>query len=174
MKQAVDVLQLFVLALPVLAPSAEAQSVPVTVDAVANSASYWRAGLNQVGIAQGSLFVVLGSNLGPSALAQGQFPLSDQLGGSSVQIQVGSTIVPALLVYTVSRQIGAVLPSRTPVGTGTLNVTYDGHSSSSVPVTVAPAAVGIYTLNQGGTGPAAVTTADYQVAHPLPQIRAKP
>jgi uncharacterized protein (TIGR03437 family) len=112
MKQATDIRLLFLLAFPVLVPPAQAQSAPVTIDAVANSASYWRAGLNQVGIAQGSLFVVLGSNLGPSTLAQGQFPLPDQLGGSSVQIQVGSAVVPALLVYTVSHQICAVLPSR--------------------------------------------------------------
>ncbi|HLK49731.1 MAG TPA: hypothetical protein VKT49_16425 [Bryobacteraceae bacterium] len=151
-----------------LLPAGFSQSQPtaVIVDAVANSASYWRAGQNQAGIAQGSLFVILGSNLGPSELAQALFPLSDQLGGSSVRIQVGSTVVQALMVYTVSRQIGAVLPSQTPLGAGTLVVTYDGQSSASVPITVAASAIGVYTLNQGGTGSGAVTTPDYQVIGP--------
>jgi uncharacterized protein (TIGR03437 family) len=136
------------------------------VDAIANSASYWRGGLNQAGIAQGSLFVVLGSNLGPADLAQAQFPLKDHLAGSSVQVQIGSTVVSALMVYTVSRQIGAVLPSGTPVGAGTLTVTYNGRSSATVPIIVAATAIGVYTLNQGGTGPAAVTTSSYQVIGP--------
>ena len=153
-------------AMLLLAALASSQTAPVTIDAIANSASYWRAGQNQSGIAQGSLFVVLGSNLGPSELVQGKFPLSDQLGGCSVRVQVGSAAVQALMVYTVSRQIGAVLPSQTPVGSGTLVVTCNGRSSASMPITVARSAIGIYTLNQGGTGPGAVTTPEYRVVGP--------
>ena len=152
--------------LGVLLLTAHGQTGSVVIDAVANSASYWRAGQNQLGIAQGSLFVVLGSNLGPAELAQSQFPLSDQLGGSSVRVQVGSTVMPALMVYTISRQIGAVLPSGAPTGAGNLVVTYNGRSSVTVPVTVAPSAIGLYTLNQGGTGPGAITTAAYDVIGP--------
>lgn len=159
MKYASPILFVFLL-------TAHGQTDSVVIDAVANSASYWRAGQNQIGMAQGSLFVVLGSNLGPAGIVQAQFPLSDQLAGSSVRVQVGSAVVQALIVYTVSRQIGAVLPSRTPVGSGTLVVSYNGSSSVSVPITVAPSAIGLYTLNQGGTGPGSVTTAAYEVVGP--------
>jgi uncharacterized protein (TIGR03437 family) len=78
------------------------------------------------GTAQGSIFIVYGSAMGPSAIVVGTtLPLQTTLSGTSIQVTVGGTTVNALMVYTLESQLAAVLPSNTPVGTGTLTVTYN-------------------------------------------------
>src|SRR5437879_2717188 len=95
------------------------QSSEVTVNAITNSASYVPSGPAQFGIAQGSLFVVFGSNLGPAQIEHsGSFRLPLRLAGSSVQVQVGGSTVDAIMIYTSANQLAAVLPSKTPAGTG--------------------------------------------------------
>src|SRR5207248_3312604 len=90
---------------------------------VLNSASYVGAGFANSGIAQGSLFLVFGSGLGPAAIQSTGFPLPKQLGGTSMKVTVNGTTVDALMVYSLASQLAAVLPSSTPTGTGTITVT---------------------------------------------------
>jgi uncharacterized protein (TIGR03437 family) len=52
--------------------------------------------------------------------------------------------------------VAAVLPSTTPVGTGTITVTNNGQTSAAAQIQVVQSAVGILTQNQAGTGQAVV------------------
>lgn len=129
-----------------------------------NSASYAYVGLPNSGIAQGSIFVVFGTNIGPTTLQQVQaFPLQKTLAGTSIQVTVNGTTVDALPLYTSAAQVAAIMPSSTPVGTGTLTVTYNGATSGSIAVQVVANSMGVYTLNQAGSGPGIITDAAYQV-----------
>lgn len=152
-----------VLALAVTA-AAQTPSIRAGADGVVNNASYVPRGLPNSSVAQGSIFAIFGSNLGPATLAQQpSYPLQKTLGGTSVKVTVGGTPVDAIPIYTVAGQVGAVLPSNTPTGDGTVTVTYNGATSASHPISVVPSSVGIFTLNQAGTGPAVITDTNYNV-----------
>jgi uncharacterized protein (TIGR03437 family) len=102
--------------------------------------------------------------MGPTTLAQVQaYPLTTTLAGTSVTVTIGGTASQALMIYTSAGQLAALLPSSTPVGTGTVAVTYNSQTSATLPVTVVTSNFGMYTLSQGGTGPAVVTTTGYKV-----------
>src|SRR5262249_22004816 len=135
------------------------------------------------GIAQGSIFVVypaydssgkvIGGAFGPATLAQApSLPLPTTLGGTSITVTMptpsGPTTVNAFMVYTVSSQVAAVLPSNTPTGTGMLTLTYNG-ASGTVPIRVSPSTFGISTVNGSGGGAGVITFPNYQLvtaAHP--------
>ena len=124
---------------------------------VLNTASFLQDGLPGSGIAQGAMFAVFGSDMGPQTLQQaGALPLPTELGGTSVQATVAGVTVDCFLIFTSSGQLAAVLPSNTPLGEGTLTVTYEGEMSEPAPITVARSRFGIFTRNQGGFGPAIV------------------
>lgn len=142
------------------AAAALAQPAPA---AVVNPASNIPAGLPNAGIAQGSIFVVYGTAMGPSAIAQPTaLPLPSTLGGTSISVTVSGTTVNAPMIYSLASQVAAVLPSNTPVGTGTLTVTYNG-ASGSTPIQVVQTNFGSSTVNQSGTGAGVVTTPGYQL-----------
>jgi uncharacterized protein (TIGR03437 family) len=60
------------------------------------------------------------------------------------------------MVYTLDRQVAAILPSATPAGNATLTVTYNGQTSNSASFQVVESAFGMFTLNQAGSGPAII------------------
>jgi uncharacterized protein (TIGR03437 family) len=145
--------QLRLLGLLCLAAIAAVAQTP-TIAAVENSATNLPPGLPNSGIAQGSLFVVYGTNLGPATLAiVTAFPLHTTIGGTSIQVTVGTTTVDAIMYYSSATQVAAILPSRTPTGTGTVKVTYNGQSASG-PIVVVANNIGIFTVSQSGTGDA--------------------
>ena len=136
----------------------------ITTDGIVSAASYLPSGFPNSGIAQGSIFIVFGSGMGPSTiLHNNSFPLQKQLGGTSIKATVGGTTVDALMIYTLAGQVAAILPSTTPAGDGTLTVTYNGSSSDPAPIHVIKNGFGIFTINTGGTGPAVAEYADYSV-----------
>jgi uncharacterized protein (TIGR03437 family) len=139
------------------------------VNVVENGASYIAQGLPNSGIAQGAIFVVVGTTLGPSTLAIDPAPFQHTtLDGTSVSVTVGSTTVNALMYYTSSTQVAALLPSDTPVGSGTIAVTYNGNSSGTVPVSVVQNNLGIFTLSSNGGGVAIVTYPDGSLVSAIP------
>jgi len=144
----------------VLSALAAAQPV-VDAGGVVNAASYALTGLPNEGIAQGSIFVVFGRGLGPASIQQASFPLPTQLAGTSVKVTVGGQTVDALMIYTLATQLACVLPSRTPVGTGTLQVTYNQQTSNPAPITVVKARFGVFALNAAGSGPGVFTDPNY-------------
>ncbi len=130
---------------------------PVATGAV-NSASFARSDLPNGSLAQGSIFSVFGSGMGPAALAQStSFPLPTELAGTSVQVTVGGTTVDCIMLFTVAGQLAVILPSNTPLDDGTLTVTFNGQTSAPLPVTVVAHSFGIFALNQAGSGPGVFT-----------------
>src|ERR1039458_4289854 len=89
-----------------------------TVASVVNAGSYAVAGLPNAPIAQGSLFILFGTNMGPAA-PQGaaSFPLPTTLAETSTSITVnGTTTMEGIMIYTLAGQVAA-LPSKIPVWT---------------------------------------------------------
>lgn len=141
----------------------------IGVGGVVNAASFSYQGLPNSAIAQGSLFSVFGANMGSSSGASATtFPLTANLDDgtgktTSLAITVNGTTTNALMIYARHDQINAVLPSNTPVGTGTITVTYNGQTSAPQPITVVKTSMGMFTVNQGGSGPGVVTDANFKL-----------
>jgi uncharacterized protein (TIGR03437 family) len=142
-------------------PCLQAQSglPPPFVDSANDSADY------STTVAQGSLFVVFGSFLGPANLVQvSAFPLPNVLAGTSVTVSFGSTTLNCPMIYTSSGQVAAILPSNTPAGTAKVTVAYNGKTDpggySSTQVTVAVNSVGIFTTTSTGLGAGIFTALD--------------
>jgi uncharacterized protein (TIGR03437 family) len=143
----------------------------IGVGGVVNAASFSQQGLPNSAIAQGSIFSVFGANMGTSAAAgvtATAFPLTANLDDgtgktTSVAVTVGGTTTNALMIFARHDQINAVLPSNTPVGTGTITVTYNGQTSATQPITVVKTSMGVFTVNQGGSGPGVVTDANFKL-----------
>jgi uncharacterized protein (TIGR03437 family) len=140
-----------------------------TINNLTNAASNITQGLPNSGIAQGAIFVIFGNNLGPSpiSIATNAFQ-NTTLSGTSISLTVNGTTVFPLLYYTSATQIGALLPSDTPVGTGTITVTYNGTVGLAAPITVVANNLGIFTVTSDGQGVGIVTNADYSLVSVTP------
>jgi uncharacterized protein (TIGR03437 family) len=145
-----------------------------SISGVYNAGSWLPPSLPNSGIAQGAIFTVTGTGLGPGALQQVQsypLPTTQGFAGTTVQVTVGTVTESCIMIYTVASQVAAILPSATPVGNGTLTVSYQG-ASASIAIQVVAGDFGMFTLNEGGSGPAVVTDLSYNAitmvnpAHP--------
>ncbi|HWE52276.1 MAG TPA: hypothetical protein VG273_20950 [Bryobacteraceae bacterium] len=126
-----------------------------TFTGVVNAASGIPPGLPNYGIAQGSIFVVYGSNLGPAAAAgtyvtSASIPLPTTAGlaGTSITVTVGGNTVPAPMIYTSPGQVAAIMPSNASTGSGSMTLTYNGKSGTT-PVVVVKSAFGISNVSYG-------------------------
>ena len=134
------------------------------ITSVTNAASNIVPGLPNAAIAQGSVFLLFGTGLGPSSLFTAPVPFQNtNLGGTAVTVTVGGNTVNVPLYYSSATQVAALLPSTMPTGTGTLTASYNGVASASVPITVVASNVGIFTVGSNGQGPAIVTYPDYSL-----------
>lgn len=155
----------------VFAASAFAQAPTVATGGILNHYSFSPPGLPNGGIAQGSIFDIYGNNLGPATIAQfSGFPIPTSISGASVQVTVAGTTVDVYLFFVLKTQIVGILPSKTPIGTGTLTVTVNGQKSAAAPITVVARSIGILSLNQAGEGPAAMQIPDSSGNVPLNSI----
>ncbi|MEO8125717.1 MAG: hypothetical protein ABJF23_22825 [Bryobacteraceae bacterium] len=151
----------------VLTSAAAAQPV-VSAGGILNAASYSLAGLPNSGIAQGSMFLVFGTGLGPAALVQvSAFPLPNTLSGTSIKVTVNGITLDVPMVYTLASQICGILPSNTPIGTGSLTVTYNNQTSAAVSFKVVKTAVGIFAVNQQGNGPGVLQNVNTETDRPV-------
>jgi uncharacterized protein (TIGR03437 family) len=136
------------------------------IGSVVNNASYLTAPQdsknNPIGnpvIAQGSIFVVFGTGIGPATLTYpAGLPLPTAVpasNGTSISISSGGQKMDAFIVYTSALQVGAILPSNTPAGTASVTLTYNGQTSAPFKISVVQSRLGIFTSNVQGTGPAA-------------------
>jgi uncharacterized protein (TIGR03437 family) len=136
-----------------------------TIGSIVSNASYLAApvsGGHPIGnnvIAQGSIFVVFGTGLGPTPLAYPNgLPLPTSvpdINGTSIAVSSGGQKVDAFIVYTSALQVGAILPSNTPVGSATVTLTFNGKASAAYTISVAESRLGIFTSNGQGSGTAA-------------------
>ena len=133
----------FCLAILILPATAFPSST--TIYDVVNYGSRIGSGLPGAGIAQGALFAVTGSSLGPDQALQGKFPLplTDGLGGVTITIQASTTTVSAIMVSVSANEVDAILPSSTPLGPATVMLSYAG-ATAAMPITVVAAAFGIF------------------------------
>ncbi len=141
-----------------------AQTAPA-ITSVYNAASYQGPGLQASGIAQGSIFTLFGTGLGPAVCSQAPAtPLHTSMCGVSLTVTVnGASTAPDPLGVYYGQQINAILPSNTPTGSGTITVTYNNQASATFPIQVAEAAFGAFTPSGYGFGQASVTDANYQL-----------
>lgn len=136
-----------------------------------NTASYIVRGLPNSGLAQGSMIAIFGRNIGPTAIAQaGSFPLPTTLGGSSARLTAGGQNFDLFLTYSIATQIGAIIPSNVPVGSATLAVSFNGQTSATIPVEIVQSQLGIFTINQAGSGPAVVQNVNSESDRPINTI----
>ena len=135
-----------------------------SISSVTNAGSYIDPSLPNGPIAQGSIFVIKGSSLGPSTIsvATNAFQ-STSLSGTSLSVTVGGTTVAPPLYYTSAGQIAALMPSNTPTGTGTITGTYNGQAGPAAPIQVVASNLGIFTITSDGQGAGIVTYADYSL-----------
>jgi len=123
-------------------------------------ASFANPNLPNGSLAQGGMFTVFGSNLGPASLVQvGGFPLPTQLAGTSISVTVGGTTRDCIMIFTSAGQVAGILPSDTPAGQGTMRVTYNGTPTAPFAVTVVPHSFGTFGINSAGNGPGVLTNA---------------
>jgi uncharacterized protein (TIGR03437 family) len=152
----------FALVLPI-APKVFAANPAIAANGVKNAASYADPALPNGAIAQGSIFNVFGSNMGPSALAYASnLPLPTTLSGTQISVTVNGATAQCFMVYTSAGQLAAILPSTTPVGTGTITVSYNGAASAPTAIKVVSSSFGIFTINQQGGGQAVVQDGNYK------------
>jgi len=137
---------------PMASKPAAAGSAPVIAQ-LQNNYSLLQPGVPNYGIAPGSLFIIYGTGLSSSAppkLQSGVLPT--KLNQTSISVTVNGVATTPALYYTSANQLAAVLPSATPVGDGTIIVTYNGTASAPAPIQVVPSAVGLDTGYGTGTG----------------------
>jgi uncharacterized protein (TIGR03437 family) len=124
------------------------------------------AGLPNSGIAQGSIFTIEGTGLGPANIVFAPSAFQTMtLSGTSVSITpVNNQIVNVPLYYTSATQVSALMPSNMPLGAATLTVTYNGAISiNDQPITVVQNNLGIFTESSNGQGVGIVTFPDYSL-----------
>ena len=91
-------------------PAIPAMAQPVVNNGgVVNAASFTPQPYPNSGIAQGSVFTIFGTGLGPAQHVEAGFPLPTTLGNSSVAVTVDGTTVNAILFYVAAGQINALI-----------------------------------------------------------------
>jgi len=128
-----------------------------TVSGIVNAANY------SAGIAQGSIFVVFGTNMGPAQLTQvSAFPVPTTLSGTSIRFTPvsGGAPVDALVIYTSAGQLAGILQSTATVGDYNVTVAYNGQTSAASRVTVVSRNFALISLSASGTGPSVAQIAD--------------
>ena len=140
-------------------------SVTPKITSVQNNYSLLVPGLPNYGIAQGSLFIIKGATLASiptssvTLQSSGGAGIPKTLNGASISVTVNGTTVQPGIYYAGATQIAAVLPSNTPVGTGTVTVTYSGTASNAFSIQVVASALGLDTYYGSGSGLGVATNA---------------
>ena len=136
-------------------------SAAPAVAGVYNAASWVVPHQTNSGIAQGALFTVTGTGLGPITIQHADsypLPTTQGLAGTTIQVRVNGVTENCIMIYSLDTQVAAILPSATPIGTGTLTLSYQG-AESSIAIQVLAANFGTFALNEDGTGPGVFTDA---------------
>jgi uncharacterized protein (TIGR03437 family) len=151
----------FAIAGPVIAGFIDPKPI---IGGLQNNYSYLMPGMPNYGIAQGSIFVMYGWNMGPASVVSQSFPLQKTFSGVRIDVTVNGVTTQAIPYYVYANQIAAILPSNTPVGDGTIAVTYNGQTGATAPIKVVANAPGILTAG-GGTGLAQATDQNWRLVN---------
>ena len=142
----------------------------IAPDGVVTAASFRGRTHPGGGIAQGSIFSIFGSNIGPSpGVSAASFPLDTTLAGVSITITglEAEGTVQAIPLFVSTGQINAIMPSNAPLGFASITVTVDGVESVLEVVQIVPTSIGIFTATGSGTGPGSVTNFVSNTEQPL-------
>jgi len=140
---------------------------------VLNAASFMAPGAPGGAIAQGALFSIFGSGLGPdSAISASSYPLQTNLAGVTVKVSTGGMSVNAYPVFAGASQLNVIMPSNAPLGRVSVQVTYSGSSSNPAPINVVPGALGIFSVNSAGFGPGVLTNYVSSASQPVNSLQA--
>ena len=124
---------------------------------IVNAASFTPVGASGSGIAQGSIFSIFGSNLGPAGSVQvSSFPLPATLAGVSIKVTQGKVSVDALPLVVTPGQVNAIMPSNAPLGRVSIQLTFNGDASNPGTAIVIASSFGIFAVNSAGFGPGAL------------------
>ena len=135
-------------------------STTPVITSVLNNYGLVPAGFSNSGISPGMLFIIKGSHLASATSVSslqsttGGAMLPTLLNGATVKVTVGSTSVSPAFYYAENVQLALVLPSNTPLGAGTVTVTYNGQPSNAFPVQVTASAFGFAASSGTGSGQA--------------------
>jgi uncharacterized protein (TIGR03437 family) len=131
----------------------------ISIGMVTNSAS------NLTGpVAPGEAIVVYGSGLGPAQLTQAQPDSSGLIATSLAGTRILFNGVPASVLYTSPNQVGAIVPSPTPVGPASEVIAlYLGRASTPIALNVALSAPALFTADSSGQGQAQALNPDGSV-----------
>jgi len=137
----------------------------MSLGSVISAASYQPASTGV--IAPGQIVVLFGNELGPAQLTTLQLNSEGRVDTTLAGVRILFDGVAAPVLYVSAKQLSAVVPySVAPNGHTTVQVEYQGQRSNPLRMWVAPAAVGIFTQNSSGLGPAAVLNQDGSVNSP--------
>jgi uncharacterized protein (TIGR03437 family) len=151
-----------------IAASAQTPSVAAVVN---HYSPLVAAGLPNYGIAQGSMFDIYGANLVANSVGEDPSKgLPATANGVTVNATVnGTTTHP--FIYTLFHGnpdlITVVLPSNTPIGTGTLTVTTAAGTSAAFPLVVLQSGFGILSISGYGTGLGVAQDPSKNASYPL-------
>ena len=107
-------------------------------------------------VSPGSIISIFGTSLAPETQQATSLPLPTTLGNVTVRINE----IPAPLFFVSPGQVNAQVPFAISGTTATITVDNGNLPSASITLGIAPAAPGIFTLSQDGTGPGAVLHPD--------------
>jgi uncharacterized protein (TIGR03437 family) len=126
------------------------------ITAVQNGASYFLGA-----VSPGENVTMFGSGLGPPTLTMGQVGQNGQVSTNVANTQVMFDSVAAPIIYVSAAQTSVMVPYEVfGRPQTTVTITYQGVTSDPVVYNVVPAAPGIYTLNEAGSGQGAVLNQD--------------
>ena len=123
-------------------------------------------------VAPGEIVVLYGTGLGPSSLVLNQIGSNGYLGAGNTGVTVSFDQYSAPILYASATQVAAIVPyEELPQNIAQVTVTYQGQTTTAVPLPIAFSAPGIFTLNSSGSGQAAAINLNQTVngaANPAP------
>jgi endo-1,4-beta-xylanase len=135
---------------------------------IVNAASYQGGA-----VAPGELITIFGANFGPADLVGAQLDSNGRVASQLAGTQVLFDGVAAPLIYAEVGQVSAVAPYGIAGKTQTsVQYEYNGVQSTPVTLPVVPAAPGIFSLNQSGSGPGLILNPDYSINTPQNPVAA--
>jgi uncharacterized protein (TIGR03437 family) len=143
----------------VFIPKSEGLNFAITT--VAHAASY-----SQDAVAPGEMVAILGSSLGPLTPAGLQLDDSGNVTTSLAGTQVLFDGVASPMVFAGDSQVNAIVPFGVSGDTTQVQVQYQGMSSATFPMSVAPAVIGIFSADASGAGQAVMLNQDGSLNSP--------
>jgi uncharacterized protein (TIGR03437 family) len=147
--------------LPITLTVTAAATTP-TVVAIQNAASSIPTSLSP-----GLNVTIFGTNMGPATLTTLQLTPGGSVATTLSGTQVTFDGVPAPVIYTKNTQVSVMVPYEVAGKTSTsMVVSYNGVSSTPLQLRVVDTAPGLYTINQSGSGQAAILNQNGTVNSP--------